>query len=245
MRDGVTNPLEEYRRINVEGTKAVALAAVEQGVSRMVFVSTVKVNGESTSRKSFSEDDPPNPQDPYAVSKWETEEMLRSIAARTGLEVVIVRPPLVYGPGVRANFLHLMRLVRRGLPLPLPETNNRRSLVGIENLADCLVCCVMHPEAANQTFMVSDGQDVSTHELVVQLARFLKRPARFLPIPEVALRFAARLVGKQSVIDRLLGSLEIDSRKVRHTLGWTPSVTLGHGLEATTRWYLESLRPLP
>ena len=174
----------------------------------------------------------------------EAEEELRSIAAETGLEVVIIRPPLVYGPGVRANFLRLMRLVERGLPLPLPDAKNRRSLIGVENLADCLVRCVPHPGAANQTFLVSDGEDVSTRELVVRMAQFLGRPARFLPIPEVALRFAARLVGKRAAIDRLLGSLEIDSSKVRRTLGWEPPVAFCQGLEATARWYLESCKEM-
>lgn len=244
MHDGAANPLEEYRRANVEGTRAVALAAVEHGVRRMVFVSTVKVNGESTCGKGFSESDPPDPQGPYAVSKWEAEEMLQSIAAKTGLEVVIVRPPLVYGPGVKANFLRLMRLARLGLPLPLPNTNNRRSLVGVDNLADCLVRCATHSKAANHTFMVSDGQDVSTRELIVQLAHCLGRPARFMPIPEVALRLAVQMAGKRPVLDRLLGSLEIDSGAVRRTLEWKPPVTLSNGLEATARWYLESLRKL-
>jgi UDP-glucose 4-epimerase len=242
MRDDASDPFEKYRRINVEGTRAVALAAVEQGVRRMIFVSTAKVNGESTCGKGFSEDDPPDPEGLYAVSKCEAEEVLRFIATKTGLEVVILRPPLVYGPGVGANFLALMKLVCRGIPMPLPDTNNRRSLVGVENLADCLVRCVTHPEAANHTFMVSDGQDVSTSELVVQLARSLGQTARFLPVPEVVLRLAARLVGKRSTIDRLLGSLEIDSKKVRRTLEWKPPVTLACGLEATAHWYLESFR---
>jgi len=242
MRDDASDPFEKYRRINVEGTRAVALAAVEQGVRRMIFVSTAKVNGEATCGKGFSEDDPPDPEGLYAVSKCEAEEVLRFIAAKTGLEVVILRPPLVYGPGVGANFLALMKLVCRGIPMPLPETNNRRSLVGVENLADCLVRCVTHPGAANHTFMVSDGQDVSTRELVIQLARSLGQTARFLPVPEVVLRLAARLVGKRSTIDRLLGSLEINSKKVRRTLEWKPPVTLACGLEATAHWYLESFR---
>jgi UDP-glucose 4-epimerase len=242
MRDNASDPLEEYRRINVKGTRAVALAAVEEGVRRMIFVSTAKVNGESTCGKGFSEDDPPDPQDPYAVSKWEAEEVLRFIAAKTGLEVVILRPPLVYGPGVGANFLALMKLACRGVPMPLPDTDNRRSLVGVENLADCLIRSVSHAGAANHTFMVSDGQDVSTRELVVQLARCFRQPARFLPVPEVVLRLAARLVGKRSAVDRLLGSLEIDSKKVRRTLEWEPPVTLARGLEATAHWYLESFR---
>ena len=244
MNDTALNPLHEFQRINVGGTAAVARAAAAEGVRRFVFVSTVKVNGESTAGRPFTEGDLPAPQDPYAVSKWEAEEALRCVSAETGLEVAIIRPPLVYGPGVRANFLCLMRMVERGLPLPLPDTNNRRSLIGVENLADCLVRCVMHPGAANHTFMVSDGQDVSTHELVVRLAPLLGRSARFLPVPESVLRLAARLVGKRSALDRLLSSLEIDSRKVRRTLEWEPPVTLGCGLEATARWYLESFRQL-
>jgi UDP-glucose 4-epimerase len=157
VHDGTVDPLKEYRRVNVDGTEALACAAAKQGVRRMVFVSTVKVNGESTSGRPFTEGDPPDPQDPYAVSKWEAEEALRSVAVKTGLEVVIVRPPLVYGPGVRANFLRLMRLVERGIPLPLPDTKNRRSLIGVENLADFLALCASHPGAANETFMVSDS----------------------------------------------------------------------------------------
>lgn len=241
MYDNALKPLNEFRRVNVEGTAALARAAVAEGVRRFVFVSTVKVNGELTAERPFTEEDLPAPQNPYAVSKWEAENVLRNVSAETGLEVVIIRSPLVYGPGVRANFLSLMRLVERGLPLPLPGTNNRRSLIGVENLADCLVRCVTHPGAANQTFMVSDGQDVSTRELVVRLASLLGRTARFLPVSERAMRLAARLVGKRSVADRLLGSLEIDSSKVRCVLEWEPPVALDHGLEATARWYLESI----
>ena len=240
MHDNAADPLHEFRRVNVAGTAALARAAAALGVRRLVFVSTAKVNGESTSGRPFAEGDPAAPQDPYAVSKWEAEEALRSVTATTGLEVTIVRPPLVYGPGVRANFLRLMLLVARGLPLPLPDTNNRRSLIGVENLADCLVRCVSHPGAANQTFMVSDGEDVSTRELIAGLARALGRSARFLPVPEFAVRLAARLVGKEAAVDRLLGSLVIDSGKARQTLGWKPPVTLDSGLAATARWYLES-----
>ena len=240
MHDGAVDPLKEYRRVNVDASQALACAAAKQGVRRMVFVSTAKVNGESTSGKPFTEGDAPDPQDPYAVSKWEAEEALRSVAADTGIEIVIVRPPLVYGSGVRANFLRLMRLVERGIPLPVPDTRNRRSLIGVENLADILAVCTSHPGAANQTFMVSDGEDVSTRELVVRLARALGRPARFLPVPEFSLRLAARLVGKEAAVNRLLGSLVISSDKARQTLGWTPPVTLDGGLAATARWYLES-----
>jgi len=245
MHDDAVDPREAYQRVNVNGTEALARAAAEQGVRRMVFVSTAKVNGESTSGRPFSEGDPPDPHDPYAVSKWEAEEALRSVAANTGLEVVIVRPPLVYGPGVRANFLRLMRLVERGVPLPLPDTKNRRSLIGVENLADFLVRCVSHPGAANETLMVSDGEDVSTRELIDRLARALGRSGRFLPVPEFAVRLAARLVGKEAAVNRLLGSLAINSDKARLRLGWKPPVTLDSGLAATARWYLDSSRQLP
>ena len=244
MRDNAVDPLHEFRRVNVAGTAALARAAAKLGVRRFVFVSTAKVNGESTSGRPFAEGDGPAPQDPYAVSKWEAEEALHSVATETGLEVAIIRPPLVYGPGVRANFLRLMRMVARGLPLPLPDTNNRRSLIGVENLADCLVRCVSHLGAANQTFMVSDGQDVSTRELVARLARPLGRSARFLPVPEFALRLAARLLRKEPALNRLLGSFELDSGKVRRTLEWKPPVTLDSGLATTARWYLESSRQL-
>jgi nucleoside-diphosphate-sugar epimerase len=157
----------------------------------------------------------------------------------------MVRPPLVYGPGVGANFLRLMRLVNQGFPLPMPDANNRRSLIGVENLADCLLRCVTHPGAANQTFMVSDGQDVSTRELVTRLAAAFGRRARFVPVPEGALRLAARLVRKEPTLNRLLGSLEIDSRKVQRTLEWQPPFTLNCGLAAAARWYLESSGRLP
>ena len=245
MHDNAVDGREEYRRVNVHGTEALARAAAEQRVRRMVFVSTVKVNGESTSGRPFTEGDPPDPQDPYAVSKWEAEEALRSVGAKTGLEVVIVRPPLVYGPGVRANFLRLMRLVERGIPLPLPDTKNRRSLIGVENLADFLALCASHPGAANETFMVSDGADVSTRDLAAQLARAFGRSARFLPVPELAVRFAARLVGKEAAVNRLLGSLTVSADKARQRLAWKPPVTLDSGLAATARWYLESSRLLP
>jgi len=246
VRDDAADPMKEYRRTNVDGTREIALAAVEQGVRRMVFVSTVKVNGESTCGNRFTEDDPPSPQDWYSISKWEAEEVLRSISAKTGLEVVIVRPPLIYGPEVRANFYALVKFAHqfahRGIPIPLPDTNNRRSLLGVENLADFLVRCISHPKAANQTFMVSDGEDVSTRELIVRLAGALGRPARFLPVPGLGLRMAAKVAGKEPALNRLLGSLAVDSGKARRTLGWRPPATLDEGLAATARWYLDRLK---
>jgi nucleoside-diphosphate-sugar epimerase len=240
MNDDAPDTLTEFRRVNVEGTVALARAAVEHGVRRIVFVSSVKVNGEATAGRPFTEDDAPAPQDPYGVSKREAEDALRTIGARTGMEITIVRPALVYGPGVRANFLHLLKTVERGIPLPLPNIQNRRSLVGVENLADLLVECVGHPGAANETFMASDGEDVSTRELVARMAKALGRPARFLPVPESAIRLAARMTGKEAAVDRLFGSLVVDSSKARQKLGWKPPVTLDNGLAATARWYLET-----
>lgn len=240
MRDNAADPLLEFRRVNVDGTKALAAAAAEKGVRRFVFVSSVKVNGESTNGAAFSEEDVPNPHDPYGVSKWEAEQALRAIAGQTGIEFVIVRPPLVYGPGVRANFLRLMNLIARGIPFPAPASENRRSLVGIGNLSGFLVQCVNHPAAANETFLLSDGEDVSTRELVVRLGRALGRSARTIPLPEFPLRPLARLLRKEAALNRLFGSLAVDSSKARHKLGWTPPFTLDYGLAETARWYLQS-----
>jgi nucleoside-diphosphate-sugar epimerase len=242
MKDESTDPLEEYRRVNLHGTEWLAGAAATAGVRRFVFVSTAKVNGEATPAGAFSEEDVPAPQDPYSVSKWEAEQVLRGIAEATGLEVVIVRPPLVYGPGVKANFLRLMKLAARGIPLPLPETRNRRSLLGVENLADFLVRCVDHARAANQTFLVSDGEDLSTRKLVVLLAHALGRTARFLPLPASAVRLVAKALGKEAAIDRLLGSLSLNSSKARQLLDWIPPVSVEDGLAVTARWYLDSLK---
>jgi len=244
MHDDVPDPCVGYRRVNVVGTEMLANAAAMRGVRRMVFVSTSKVNGESTSGVPFTEGASPHPQDPYAVSKWEAEEALRSVAARTGLEIAIVRPPLVYGPGVHANFLRLMKWVERGIPLPLPDIRNRRSLIGVENLADFLVRCARHPAAANATFLVSDGEDLSTRDLITRLAKALGRSARFLPVPELVIRFAARLVGKEAAVDRLFGSLVIDSDTARQSLAWKPPLSLDAGLADTARWYLQSSRPM-
>ncbi len=238
-QDQAADPLAEYMRINVSATTKLAKAAAGR-TRRFVFVSSIKVNGQRTTGKSFDELDPANPTDPYGVSKWEAERMLRQIGADSGLEVAIVRPPLVYGPGVRANFLRLMDLVYRGLPLPLSYFPNRRSMIGVENLADLLVHCVSHPSAAHQTFLVSDGEDVSTHELFRRLAEAFGRPGRYLRFPEWCLRFAAAIAGKREEADRLLGSLAVNSTKVRETLNWKPPVSLGDGLSATARWYIGS-----
>jgi len=242
MRESARDPLQEFRKVNVIGTKSIALAAVAAGVRRLIFVSTVKVHGESTSGNPFCEDTPSNPEDPYAISKWEGEEALRAVAAESGLEVVIVRPPLVYGPGVRGNLLRLIRLVNLDLPLPWPKGANCRSMIGVDNLADLLVRCVDHPQAAGQSFLVKDSEDVSTRELMTRLARFLSRPLRLFPAPEPLIRLAAILALKQEIVSRLLDSLVIDSGRAQQLLEWAPPLTLDEGLATTARWYQESLQ---
>jgi len=239
MRESAGDPLQEYRRVNVDGTKSIALAAVAAGIRRFILVSTVKVQGESTFGEPFREDMTPHPEDAYSVSKWEAEEALRCLASESGLEVVIVRPPLVYGPGVRGNFLRLLRLVDRALPLPWPKKGNRRSMIGAENLADFLVRCVDHPKAAGKSFLVKDSEDISTRELITRLARFLARPSRLVPVPEALIRLAARMTFKEEAINRVLDSLVIDSRSAQLDLQWAPPVPLDDGLAATARWYRE------
>lgn len=231
MRDSTTDSLAAFRKVNVEKTLELAAQAAAAGVRRFVFVSSVKVHGEATLvGHPFDEGDPPAPRDAYAVSKWEAEQGLRQIAASTGLEVVIIRPPLVYGPGVKANFAALMRAVDRGLPLPLGAVNNLRSLVGLDNLVDFIITCTHHPAAANQTFLVSDGADVSTPDLIRAIGRAAGRPVRLLSVPVGLLLALASLVGKRGVMDRLGSSLQIDISKAREILQWSPPVALDEGL---------------
>ena len=231
MSDAAQDPLQEYRRTNVQGTLNLARQAAAAGVNRFIFISSVKVNGESTSEgRCFRPEDPPAPQDPYGISKMEAEQGLRLLASETGMEVVIIRPPLVYGPGVKANFAALMRAVQRGIPLPLGAVHNQRSLVALDNLVDFIITCTTHPAAANQTFLVSDGQDLSTTDLVRGMAQASGVPARLLPVPVPILRFAARMFGKTDAIDRLCGNLQIDASKARNLLGWVPPVSVEEGL---------------
>lgn len=237
MRDAATNPLAQYRAVNVDGTLNLARQAAAAGVRRFVFVSSVKVNGEERAA-AYTEADTPMPEDAYALSKWEVEQGLRQIAAATGLEVVILRPPLVYGPGVGANFLALMHAVARGIPLPLGAIDNRRSLIFVGNLADAILCCLEHPAAAGKTFLISDGEDVSTPALVRRMAAALGRPARLVALPIPVLRAAAALAGKSALATRLLDSLTIDGTAIRHTLGWSSPFTLDEGLRETAAWYV-------
>lgn len=236
MDETCGDPLTAYRLVNVAGTENLARQAAARGVKRLIFLSSVKVHGEET-EIPYTEQLSPAPQDPYGVSKLEAEKLLHQISAETGLEVVIIRPPLIYGPGVKANFLNLLKIVDKGLPLPLASITNARSLLYLGNLIDAIVLCIDHPQAAGQVFLVSDGEDVSTSELIRRVATALDRRARLLPFPPSLMRLAGKLTGKSRAVDRLLGSLVIDSGKIRRELGWTPPYTMADGLAVTAKWY--------
>jgi nucleoside-diphosphate-sugar epimerase len=231
MREHAADPLAQNRQDNVQATLQLASRAAAEGLTRFVYISSVKVNGESTAPgKAFTEADLPQPWGPYALSKYEAERGLMEIASQTGLEVVIIRPPLVYGPGVGANFAALLRAVRRGWPLPFGAIQNRRSLVALDNLVDLIKSCVSHPAAANQIFMASDGQDLSTAELVRGMAQALCVPSRLPPVPEWALKAAGSLLGKRDVVSRLCDNLQVDISKTHDLLGWTPPLSVHEGL---------------
>lgn len=232
MSETAEDPMTEFRRTNVEGTLQLARQAAAAGVRRFVYVSSIKVNGEATvANHPFSAHDTPAPLDPYGTSKLEAEQGLHRIAAETSLEVVTVRPPLVYGPGVKANFASLLRVLRRGMPLPLGRvTDNRRSLVALDNLVDLLITCSHHPAAANQTFLVSDGEDLSTTALLRRMGLALGQPVRLLPVPPAWLMLGAKVLGKADVAQRLLGNLQVDITHTRETLGWTPPISVDEGL---------------
>ncbi len=232
MHDKASDPLTEFRRVNTEGTLNLARQAAQAGVKRFIFISTIKVNGEGRD-VAYRETDSPAPEDAYAISKWEAEQGLQRIARETGLEVVILRPPLVYGPGVKANFLRLMRTVEKGWPLPLGAIRNRRSLLYLGNFVDAIRLCVEHPAAAGQTFLVDDGQPVSTPDLIRAVAHAMGRPARLLAVPVGVLELAGALLGKRAAVARLTGSLYVDSSAIRSCLGWTPTHTMQEGLAAT------------
>jgi nucleoside-diphosphate-sugar epimerase len=232
VRDSSSDPLSDFRRVNVEGAAQLARQAADQGVRRLVFVSSIKVNGESTSiGRPFNPDETPSPKDPFGVSKYEAEQVLRRVALEAGMEIVIIRSPIVYGPSVKANFGSMMRWVARGIPLPLAGvTENRRSMVALDNLVDLIVTCLKHPAAANQTFLVSDGEDLSTASLLRRMGEAQGTPARLFYMPFVALKLGATVLGKQSIYQRLCGSLQVDSSKARQMLDWTPPISVDEGL---------------
>ncbi len=227
MNDTSTDPLAEYRRVNVEGTRALAMQAAQAKVRRLVFVSSIKVNGESTTFDvPFRPHDTPQPEDPYGLSKLEAEQALWRVAKETGLQVVVVRPPLVYGPGVKGNFQLLMRAVQRGLPMPLRSIQNRRSMIALDNLADLLCACVQHPDAAGRTFLAADAEDVSTPELVRQIGDATGRPAWLLPFPPAALVMLAALAGRKSTAQRLCENLRVDASESTKILQWQPRTSM-------------------
>lgn len=234
----------EYFRVNVDATRQLASHAVQAGVKRFVFISSIKVNGElSEPGHPFTADDRPMPVDPYGESKREAEDALRQLSAETGLEVTIIRPPLVYGPGVKANFLRMMRGVYRGVPWPLGAVSNRRSLVALDNLVDLIITCIDHPAAANQTFLVSDGEDLSTPELLQRVGVALGRPARLVAVPPSLLQAGASMLGKRAVAQRLLASLQVDISKTRALLGWTPPLAVDDALRKTAARFLADEAP--
>lgn len=238
MDETSNDPLQAFRAVNVEATMNLARQALASGVRRMVYVSSVKVNGEQTGRAAFTAFDKPAPQDPYGVSKLEAETGLLALARASGLEVVIVRPPLVYGPGVKANFLKLMQLAKSGVPLPFGSIYNRRSMVAVDNLADFLLLCSTHPQAAGQVFMVSDGADVGVTQLLRMFYRAMGKRAPLLPVPAGLIGGVARFLGKAAVADRLLGSLEVDIAHTKDLLGWRPPLTMHEAIDAAVSHFL-------
>ena len=234
MNDTVIDSLDVFRRINVAGTERLARAAARAGVKKFIFISSIKVNGES-SQSPYTEKDMPAPKDPYGISKYEAEQALTSIAAETGLKMVILRPPLVYGPGVKANFKSLIRIVTSGLPLPFKSTHNRRSFIYLGNLTDAIFTSVVHSKAAGETFLVSDGQDVSTPDLIKMIACAMNKKVVLFSLQPSILKALCKIVGKTEELEKLTGSLLVDSSKIRNLLSWKPPFTLEEGIRETVR----------
>jgi nucleoside-diphosphate-sugar epimerase len=241
MRDRSANPLAEFRRVNVDGTVRLARQAAEAGVKRFVFLSSIKVNGEETSSRCFSEADPPRPVDPYGVSKYEAEMALAQLASETQMEVVSVRAPLVYGPGVKANFRRMIGWLYRGVPLPFGAIENRRTLIALDNLVDVLRTCLVHPRAANETFLVGDSEDLSTPDLLRRLARALGTRALLIPVPVGVLRVVLAALGLGEEAQRLCSSLQVDSSRVRALLGWHPPLTVDEGIRKVAGDFLANI----
>jgi nucleoside-diphosphate-sugar epimerase len=237
MNDTAPDPLAEFRQMNVEVTRQLAEASVRAGVRRFVYLSSIKVNGEETKDRPFTAEMTPSPADAYAQSKWEAEQTLTQIARSSSMEVAIIRPPLVYGPNVRGNFLSLLRLVRRGLPLPVGSVKNRRSLVYVENLADLLRHCVV-AEAARGVFLISDGEDLSTPKLIRQMAKAMMKRCWLLPVPTALLKLAGLISGKRAAVQRLCSSLAVDTERTRRLLKWSPPYSVDVGMQRTVDWFV-------
>jgi nucleoside-diphosphate-sugar epimerase len=236
MREAASDPFQEFQRVNVGWTDRLARSAGLQGVHRFVYVSSIKVNGEQTV-VPFTEQDTPKPQDPYGVSKWEAEQALGRVSTQTGMEIVVIRSPLVYGPGVRGNFLQLLNILRRGIPLPLASIRNQRSLVYLGNLVDALARCIHDPRAAGRTYFVRDGEDLSTPELVRRLGATMGSNVCLWPCPTSLLYWMGQVAGRRGMIDRLVGSLQVNSSKIQTELDWHPPITVDAGLSETAAWF--------
>lgn len=234
LSEKTVDPLIEFRRVNVEGTAQLAFQAAEAGISRFIFISSIGVNGGS-SLQPFTEADSPCPIEPYAVSKLEAERCLMSAAETSGMEWVVIRPPLVYGPGAPGNFQRLVQATKKGIPLPLGAVNNRRTLIARDNLVDLIALCVKHPAAANEIFLAGDAEDLSTTELLQLLARVLGRPSRLIPVPVWLMEWGAAIFGRRMVIRKICGDLQVDTSKVRRLLNWNPPVTVDDGLAQVAR----------
>ncbi len=238
LKENTPNPINEYREVNLYGTGQLARMAVNEGVKRLIFMSSVGVNGEQNEGTPFSESDQPNPSRPYSVSKWEAEKVLKRIAYETGLEIVIIRPPLVHGPGVKGNMLQLLNLVKWSVPLPLAKVNNKRSFIGVTNLVDVLIKCIDNTNVSGETMLVSDGEDISTPDLIRRLANMMNKPNALIPFPESLLRIIYSNIGKNNPLKQICSSLTIDTSKMCSLLKWKPPLTLNQGLEAMVSWYL-------
>ena len=242
MKESKNDPLRSYRKVNVDDTLNLAKQAASYGVKRFIFLSSIKVNGEHTLPfQSFNHDDIPKPEDPYGISKFEAEEGLREIANKTQIEIVIIRAPLIYGEEVKGNFLRLLELTSKGIPLPFANINNKRSLVGIDNLIDLIYCCVNHPKAAGEVFLVSDDKSISTTELIKKINETMGKSLKLFPIPVFIFKLLGRLIGKSKEIDRLFGSLTINISHTCDLLDWKPKFSLDYNLKKTVNWYLKNL----
>lgn len=237
MDDKSANPLDEFRAVNTIGTLNLATQAAQAGVKRFIFISTIKVNGESTTGRNPYNAFESAPEDPYGISKAEAEQQLLALGHKTGMEIVIIRPPLVYGEGVRANFASLMKLVNKGFPLPFRAINkNKRSLVSVYNLVDLIKVCIEHPSAANQVFLVSDDHDLSTAEIVKVMAEVQGKSNVALPVPPALFSLVGSILGKKDVVDRLIGSLQVDITHTKNTLNWSPPYSVEDGFKLSVKF---------
>jgi nucleoside-diphosphate-sugar epimerase len=243
MQETADDPLTQYRHVNVIGTQHLANQAQQAGVKRFIYISSIKVNGEATQEQAFTENDRDNPQDPYGISKLEAEQALQDIALKSRMQYVIIRPSLVYGPGVKGNFFKLMQGVKRSLPLPLKGINNQRSMIFVTNLANLITATVTHPQAANQLFLAADDEALSSEQIIQQIARALEKPARLFNIPMPCLSIAAALTRKKGYLQRLTSSLVVSNHKAKQLLAWQPPVDMQQAIQQTVNWYCQEHQP--